>query len=99
MKQITPNKKDQPTLFAKQNIGKHTLSWAKGKPVQVHCSRVIGKVTVLDNPDKRTDEQILRKLRTLCLSRTTFKHVFDYETARGWKVEIAKEVWQRSVRS
>lgn len=44
---------------------KLTLTWSKGHAVIVHISEALNVVHVMHNPDKRSDEQIQRKLKAI----------------------------------
>jgi hypothetical protein len=64
-KKLKLNRSLVERLVARVGPGKHTLTWAKGFPAQVHVSGVARCVHVLENNGKRTEAQIERKLKTL----------------------------------
>lgn len=50
-------------IIESYGVGKHTLRWSRGQPVVIHLSRALSVAHVMENVDKRTEEQIVRKLK------------------------------------
>jgi hypothetical protein len=64
MKTIKIAKDRVDSLIEKMGVGIHVLKWSTGSDVVVHISKVVGRITIMENNDNRLDSNIMRKLNS-----------------------------------
>jgi len=64
MKILKATKSQIESLIEKRGVGKHVLKWSTGSDVVVHISKAVSQITVMENDDNRSDQNIMRKLNS-----------------------------------